>query len=219
MRRRIAFTLMELTLAMVITTIIGLSVAAATMVLSRAYANGENYADCVQNGRIAMQRIRRTVVRAKLVLQADNNNLMVWRQDANGDGQINLSEITQFYVDAAARQLKMRQVVFPSSLSDVMRGVLDAPVPLQTALTSTSFFGNYGGAYTQDSPLAEDVDYLHVTTDEDPPYALFVQLEGRFVGGTQQLTLNNAAALRADRTAYVGSSDDGYVLLDDAQED
>jgi prepilin-type N-terminal cleavage/methylation domain-containing protein len=100
---RRGFTLLELTMAIAITSVIALSVAGVSMGLSRAYANSEGYYQTSQNARSAMMGVQSLLRKAKLVLSVSDDGVVFWAQDVNGDGRINRSEVTTLIYDKESR--------------------------------------------------------------------------------------------------------------------
>ena len=81
------FTLVELVMAISITTIIGLAVAGASMALSTAHAHSESRYGSIETARSAMRRIQSSLRAAALVTYVHSNGhkLGYWAGDENED--------------------------------------------------------------------------------------------------------------------------------------
>lgn len=112
--RRRSFTLPEVILA----ATFGAMVCTAGMMLIQSINNtaattsGLN--DASGSARDAIAVIDMLVEQAALIGYTDGNQLLIWRNDDNQDGQINLSELTLVRYDATAGNLDLMEVHFPA---------------------------------------------------------------------------------------------------------
>ena len=90
---RSGFTLIEVTMAMVVISVIGLTVAGVAMALSTAQDNSQDYYQCIQTGRVSMLRLQDMLRRARLVTEVFDTGLVIWESDTNGNRTIDLSEL------------------------------------------------------------------------------------------------------------------------------
>ena len=152
------FTLLEMTMAMAITAITGLSVAGATVALSRAHQDTEGFYQSLQTARSAMMRIQRSIQGAKLVTACTGTTLVLWANDTNGNGTIDADEVLLLVFDTASRQSPDSQQVFP----DAVKAALNVEVPLSTLTDAATVVAQIvPSTYAQTIVLASDAsDFL-----------------------------------------------------------
>ena len=76
-RRRKAFTLVEMVMAISITAITGLAVAGVTVALSNAHAHSETFYQSLRTGHFVMHRLQNGLRCARLVTATNNNAYFV----------------------------------------------------------------------------------------------------------------------------------------------
>ena len=211
-RGMVAFTLVELLMAVTITAMIGMAVVAVSSALSSAKASTDSMVEAVSSGRYAMRSIAADVRKAALVTAADDDGMVIWTGDDNGDGQINLDELVLIRPDDE-HTVERLQVVFtpaaPASLniSKTLEKVTDVD-NIRKLLIDKKY-----SDYLSRRTLAVDVSNFEVVTDESPPIPQLVLIRLTVGQVPQQITLTNTARLRADATGYV-SFEDGKPVLD-----
>lgn len=212
-RSRIGFTLAELVVALSITSVVGLAVAGVASVLSGAYEHSEDYYQCLQGARVASMRLANTVRTAKLVTACSGEAIVIWAEDTNADGQINVTEVVSVYRDTASLTLLERRTVLPDSLSPLLRQSMDYVVPL-SALTDVAAGTNLAPypVYDQKRVLATDVSLFRPRCDVPPPMSKRVDFALEIRRGDASLSTRGAASLRADKTSYVEQVDGAYAL-------
>lgn len=209
-RKSRAFTLLEMTLAMTITAITGLSVAGATMALCRAHQNTEGFYQSLQTTRSAMLRIQRTIQNSKLVTANTGTTLVLWVDDTNGNRTIDADEVLLLVFDTAAREVRMLRKVFPPAAHDA----LNVDVPLSTLISaSTVLSGMVASAYTQTTVLASDAVDFFASASPAPPMATRVDFRLSVGSGKDLVTLRSSASTRGGLTAKVTVVHGSYVLL------
>ena len=213
MRRRQAFTLIEVVMAVAIMSIIGLSIAGASMALSNAYDNGQEYYECIQTARVTMLRLEEMVRTSLLVTDANMyGSFWLWREDTNGDGRINVSELSWIMWNAQKRELYHNRVEFPDYWSSYMADMHDTVVDVNQATSENIVMFVYGsyGTYLSKTVLADDVTNFNVAASPEAPLAKTVTITMTIMRGGREITLRSAASLRADRTDHVAWVPDGY---------
>jgi len=212
-RRTSAFTIAELLIALAITAVIGLTVAGVAMALSRSYQHSEQYYRYLQSGRVASIRLQGSLRKSRLVTASDASTLVLWAEDYNNDGQINVSEVLFVYYDHGARELIERSTVFPDSMSASVREMLDFTIPL-SALSDPNVATGPPAYESYDSKrlLAAYVEDFQVFCTDAPPFTKLVKFCLKVGGDGQFVTMHGASRLRADRTEYVGEFGGEYVL-------
>jgi prepilin-type N-terminal cleavage/methylation domain-containing protein len=205
------FTLLEMVMAMAITSIIALSIAGVSLVLSRSYAQTQGFYSNLQSGRAAMNSMQSTLRKAKLVTGASSSSLLFWVEAIDGvnPGQINRGEMVLWTYDAAAFQLKQAQIAYPSSAS-AMNTTLSL-ANASTTPTANTFPAT--DVYTQWKVLANDVQAFSVSLDQAAPLTRCVKLKITTGDSAHQVTLESAVRLRVDTTAKVTPNGSGSYDL------
>jgi len=112
-----AFTLVELLLGLAVTAMVAASLAA----LSQAAFYGSDQARDVQRAQsaaaIATIRIRTAVRECRAIGYVGAGGAALWRDDANRDGRINLSEVATLWQDD--RELKYTTIELPRGTYDL----------------------------------------------------------------------------------------------------
>lgn len=213
MRNRLGFTLMELTIAMTITTMIGLSVAGVSMVLGKATEHGENFYQSVQTARNVVMRIQNVIRGAKLVTASSSTSLVLWADDTDGDGQISLSETILLSFDSQSGEIRLCRVVFPGTMPAQTREALDVTKTLTDLASVNTATGLItGNAYNEATVLATDVAALRFSVWPAAPLSRLVRFQLTIGTGDSAVTLRSAAATRAGATGRVQLVDSEYVL-------
>jgi len=213
MKRRVAFTLIEMTMAIAITAVTGLSVAGAAITFSSAQEHSREFYGHIQTARTAMMRVQRMIRSCLLVTSVNGTSMILWASDANEDGQINPSETILLEWDYEIGQVRTLQIAYPAGMSAGTRTAIDMDVPLETFTNDdhakSAVFTN---AYVTTTVLATDVSGFYLTAKPSPPMANLVTVQMTVGRGTQAVTLRSAANTRADWTSYVGIADGNFVL-------
>ncbi len=214
MRKCNGLTLAELVMAMSITSIIGLTVAGASMGLSSAHNQGEDQYDSLATARSAMRQVQRSLQKAQLITTVYGDSRVVyWAGDANGDGQINLSELRLMRYGSWDGEIREYSLVFPEEWSQAVRDSSDLQVSLAWAMYYPNVENSLvGGSYTRTRTIATGVTGFWISTSSNPPMSTFVNVKVA-VGEINTATmLTGAVSMRADLTRFVGISENQYVL-------
>ena len=213
---RRGFTLVELVISVAITAVIGSAVAGLAMVLSTASEHGQDRYLSLQTARIAMRNVQDTIRKAKLVTACNGTMMVLWAEDTNGNGKINLTEVALLGRDSSLEQIRMHRIVFPDHWSEGLKAMLDLQLQLDD-LTSVPDVLSWmqGVQYDEVTVLAGDVRAFGISTSPAPPMTDLVGLT-MTIGPSepQAVTLRSAVHLRADVTGRVGIADDEYVLME-----
>ena len=213
-RRTSGFTLMEVVMAATITTLVGLAVAGASMALSSATSEGEDYYNCMQTGRSAMRQVRNAVQGARLVLAVrdDKREMAYWVGDADGSGTINLTELRIIRHNNDNTVIEYR-VAFPETWDVSMRKAMDVDSTLNAAMSLPAVEDCVvNSSYKAARTIASDVSSLAFSTPSAVPLVRLMRIVMTVSDGGQTLTLRGAAALRAPATSFVTPGDPGFVL-------
>lgn len=210
--RTSGFTLPEVVMAMAIAAMIGLSIVGVSAALSGAYAQSQDFYQCLQTGRSTMARIQAAVRKAKLVTYVSPTRLLLWQDDLNGDGQINLLEISAIAFDAPSRQVRLYTHEFPQSLGDLAVAALNQKISLSTAMSASTVASAMSGPYIKFVILADDVKNFKVSAVTAPPLTQVVQMTLKAAKGKRSIKFRSAVSLRAGKVDYVGASGTSYYL-------
>jgi prepilin-type N-terminal cleavage/methylation domain-containing protein len=200
-----AFTLVELLVGLLITSIILAAVATLAFVFNSANTASGDTAYKQAQLRHATLHISELIRNAKLICAAPGNDLVVWAADENADDQINLNEIV--YIERGTDLDTLRLCRF-SSAGNPQTTIADLA---QSTTKSTAIF-NYNETYI---PLIPECGNVQFGLDRAPPLTGLVAV-------SFDLTENNVArryeistALRAwaghllsDANDIVASDDD-----------
>lgn len=215
-RNGYAFTMVELMIAISITVVIALSAAGASVALSNAYATSESSFDHLQTARSVMMKLQSELNRAKLVTTATNRSIIYWADDTNGNGKINLSELVFLMYHATNRQIIRFQVVFPESMDPLTSGALDVRVSMGNTMNVANISQMIkSNLNCQTTVLADDVSSFYLSVWPACPMTKLVRLGITAGDENQNITIRNAAALRADWTSRVGVDQYGFFLTVD----
>ncbi len=120
------FTLVELLVALVVTSIILAAVATLAFALSTANDITDNTSQTQAHVRYATLRISELIRHCKLICGMSGDDLAVWRADDNGNGQINPQEL--LYIEMGTGRDYVQLLDFPSAgdwritLSSILSG-------------------------------------------------------------------------------------------------
>ena len=208
-------TIAELVLAMAITGVVGLSVSGVFMALSTAQAHSEDHQTYVQTARCTARHVQRILRKAKLIVAADAEGLLVWSEDTNGDGLINISELVGFVYDEQGKVLEQKRVAFPASMSPATRDALDVHMALADLSDLADLDAKAQSTVPQyyvEELLADNVREFTGELDAAAPLTKTVKLRLKIGTEKRVVTVYACATLRADETTRVGTSGGVYVL-------
>ncbi len=208
------FTLAELVVSVAITAVIGSAVAGLAMALSTASEHGRDRYLSLQTARIAMLNVRGIIRKAKLVTACDGTTMVLWAEDANGNGKINRTEVVLVGRDSSLEQIRMHRIVFPDHLPEAAKAALDIELELE-ALTDLNAVLSLleASLYDQITVLAGDVRSFKVSVSPAAPMTELVGLTITVGPAERAVTLRTAVHLPAEVTDRVGIADDEYVLI------
>ncbi len=224
---RSALTSLELTISLVIVSVIGLSAGGVTLVLSESYAETESKYDNTQAGRGALTLMQKYLNESRLVTALDNGTIVLWHRDRNEDGKINLSELVMLTHDTDMGAIKMVRVAFGEDMESGMVAALDYRIELFKATDVdyvTSCFEQ--DSRTHEQIIIENVQEFKAIAEPPCPMARMVRLylvvgeghrnsslNGPGDGGGHHLALQSAAALRVDDTDRIMTDEAGQYSL------
>lgn len=185
---RSGFTLIEVLMAASITAA---ACAAATMLIQtinqNASASSEQHAD-VTTARDALLCIDMLVQEAALVGYWDDSQVLLWRDDDNDDGQINLSELTLIRYDAEDQCLSLRDVPISAGQNPVVR--------LNQFVTTAAVQTVQQHASLRVRPMIGGLSSLQTWCDATGDAAQVVQMTLAVGSGDEAQTLHAVMSLR-----------------------
>lgn len=206
LRREVnGFTLVELLVALMVTSIILAAVATLTYALGAANDTTNDRAEEQAQVRYASIRISELIRHCKLICGTADNDLAVWRADDNGDGKINPKELV--YLEAGASRNYLRLLEFSSTSS--------WPIPLSNILSGTtkpSLITLYNERWTTLVPECNNVEFQ---LDALPPYVRFVSISFDLDENDVAHNYQVSAALRGWAGNLLNEAGDAIISDDD----
>ncbi len=112
-RKRRGLTLVELILAMTITAMACVAIAATMKATANTWEANQQDDQTLTSARIAIRRLKTIVSNAKLFGHRSVNELVLWAGDENGNFQIEYTECVMIRYDPATDQLQLLDIYFP----------------------------------------------------------------------------------------------------------
>ena len=212
MRRRQAFTLLEMTMAFAVIAIAGLAAAGVAAALSNAYGNSKDYYHCIQTNRVGMLRVADDLRGAELVTDTSDTAMLIWCEDTNDNGRINFSELASVYWDSQSQRVCRDRLELPDAWPAEVKAAYDVVIPLWAATTGSWQFWQATSPYRQTTILAENVEDFRVETTPATPLAETVTVQMTVSYQNRSLTTRNAVTLRAGQIDRVVKIESVYVL-------
>jgi len=164
-RRQNGFTLAELLVAMVVTSIVLGAVVTLAYALGAADDAGDDTAQKQAQVRYATLRISELIRNCRLVFGATSDGLGVWRADDNGNKDINAEEVV--YVNKGDEGDHLEFMEFSGSGNPVL------PITNFAATLATLTSPSYNQESTILVPQCSNVQFV---TDSSPPWSKSVSI-------------------------------------------
>jgi len=202
---RRGLTLVELLVALMVTSIVLAAVATLAFAMGSAYETNDDTSQKQAQVRFATLRISELIRHCKLICSAHGDDLAIWRADDNGDGQVNISELV--YIECGASGEHLQLCEFPSSNNSVIS--LDS-----IKVFSTDWWLVYSSDvnYTRLIPQCSSVQFGF---DVAPPQSRFVSISFDLVENGIVHTYQIGAGLRGWAGNLLNQAGDGLVSDDD----
>lgn len=217
LHRTNGLTVVELVVAMAVTSMVALTVTGAFMALNTAVEHSDEHYLHVQTARCVSRLVQAALRKSKLVTAAEQGGLVLWAGDTNEDGKINISEVLVFrYLDVESK-LEQAKVVFPDSMDPDTRAALDvhkALADLDDVAAVREMMATDFPDYYCNEELATHVLSHSVYPDEAAPLTRMLKLRVTIGTARRSITVYPSGALRDDETDRVGLSEGEYVLID-----
>ena len=211
-RKHRAMTLVEVMMALMITSMIGAVTTSVTVALFNAQRTTDAYTENVQTGRMSLAQLQSLIESSHLVTEGDATTMTLWAFDADGRGVINTDELVRLRFDSTQDAIMQVYVSYPSSLSDETRQALNLPLALAEATDWNVASNMMSESRIHDTVIATGISAVTFRYDAVAPLTKLVSIEATFGEGTQAKQFHTAAALRAPATAWV-EIDHGIPLL------
>jgi len=159
-------TLVELLVALVVTSIVLAAVATLAFALGNANEASDDTSQKQAQVRFATLRISELIRHCRLICCAADSDIAIWRADDNDDGQINISEL--LYIEAGSGGEHLQLYEFASSNN--------SPISLGSIKAfSTNWWTVYSSnvSYTRLIPQCSNVQFGF---DGLPPQSRFVSI-------------------------------------------
>lgn len=168
-------TLLELLLALAITAIVGLAMSTAMTATARGMTNAGDMRSALQRANVAYTRLQGYTMRSHALLQNDpKSGFVLWDNDENPGGRVNLSEIRVFWFDPALGELSVERLSLPEGWTQEMKDDYDEELSpgenFMAALKDERGFG-----YTQSEMISDGLAGWAIEFDESDP-----QMASRF---------------------------------------
>lgn len=112
------FTLVELLVALVVTSIVLTAVVTLAFALNTATSSSDDVSLKQAQLRFATLRIQELIRHSKLICSLSNDDMAIWRADDNNDENINIGELV--YIERGSGRDHIQLCEFPSSDSSVI---------------------------------------------------------------------------------------------------
>jgi prepilin-type N-terminal cleavage/methylation domain-containing protein len=202
------FTITELLVGMLITSIVLSAVATFAFALSTASLVSGDTAVKQAQLRQATLRINDLVGACKLLCAAPGNDLAVWRADDNGDGQINVNELVYIERGDACTILRLCQFAStdnpPLTLSDL--AVVTTKPQLQSSCSPT---------YASLIPACKDVEFAFHPIPPPLTYVDCLMMSFQLAENGVDHRYEIVTALRGRAAHLLNKTGDALVARDD----
>jgi len=199
------FTLVELLVALSVSSIVLAAVATLGYAFGRGYESMSDSSGVQARVRYASMRISELIKHSRLVCYADSDGLVLWRADKNGDGKINIGELE--CLDRGEDGTSVRTCSFSSGG--------DAEVKLNAIGSVSMGWWMAYGASANYTVLAANCRGVQFGYDALAPESRFVSVSFELMdnGGYGQYEVSaclrgSASNLLTDGTGVIASDDD-----------
>ena len=203
-RRRSAFTLAELIVALAISAIVAAAVMSMLFATARATETRTDVRHSVIHANQLEARLRHCILSSCAFLGKDTTHLVLWLSDDNDDDVVNLGELGLIEYDAGNTQLRFYEVVWPAGWNQAKIDAANVAYTagenfLQRALNAQ------GAVYFPQRVWSNQVSALTITLDDATPLdAKLATLRLTVASGDIPHPLIVAAGLRTPKSVTGG---------------
>jgi len=194
---RPAFTLVELLVSLAIGAIVLSAAAALAFAVSYAWSKSDDINQVIHQGRTGIMRFADRLRTARAIGFADTAFLIIWREDSNGDGQVNRAELTLFEYDSQARRFSEGQLIFPANVSQSTIDANNTVVSADTFTSAPLVNAVRNNPYYRSGAVADYVQQLTWSLNEPPPATRMVQVRMTQEKDGLSQVLHSGVTLRA----------------------
>lgn len=200
-----AFTLIELLIALMVSSIILTAIVTLSYAMSSAYDCTSDINQKEAHIRYTTMRISNLIKYSRLICKATSGEILIWKSDDNNDNKINISELT--YIETGngtyLRLLKFN----PTSGTDDFYSL--------SFIQNYTFFKQwiifkYPETYTT---LINDCSNMSIATDADPPYTQHVSISFDIKENQQSRKCQISTSLLCQMSSFIDSY--GNVISED----
>jgi len=199
------FTLAELLVALMVTSIVLAAIATLAFALGAAYETSDDTSQKQAQVRFATLRISELIRNCKLICCVNDNDMAIWRADDNDDGQINISELVYIEMGPSGENLQLCEFTSFDN-SSINLGSIRA--------FSTNWWLAYSAnvSYMRLIPKCNNVQFGF---DVLPPWSRFVSISFDLVENDIVHRYQISAGLRGWAGYLLNQAGDGLVSDDD----
>lgn len=162
-------TMLELLLAVVVTSFVGLAISTAMTATARGITGVGSARSALQRAHAAYVRLRAYTDPGLCLLQDDpERGFVVWLDDARATGTVNLSEFRVFWVRPADGVIAVERVSFPPEWPESLVETLDVTVPTASDFFSVIADQRALGNTTEETLVDGIVDIELIYPEADP---------------------------------------------------
>lgn len=201
---RAGFTLTELLIGMLITSIILSAVVTLSYAMSSANDGCNDTSLKQAQLRYATLRISDLIRNCKLIAYANGYDIGIWRSDDNGNGKININELV--YIGCDSDRDCLRIFEFSSMSNPIVNRDMLGPI-------ESEWWSSYGNN-NEYIMLVPQCSNMQITTDLSPPWSksanisFDLQENGQMHNYQITATLRNQAAHLLDESGHIVPGDD-----------
>lgn len=194
-----AFTIVELIVAIMISSIILTAIVTITYAMSSAYDCTSNINEKEAHIRYTTMRISNLIKYSRLICKATSDELVIWRADDNNNNKINLSEIV--YIETGNGNYLRLLEFNPTSSSNPDYSINN----LQNIYLKNWLIYFYPESYTI---LLEQCSNVEISIDKKPPYTQLVNISFDIEENQEKRKYQISTALRCQMSNLIGVSAD-----------
>ncbi len=157
-------TLLELMLALSITTIVAAAIAGMLSAVTAGVGTRRDARSVMVRAGAAQARLAAYIIPCSSLLASDGSSLVVWLEDSRASDTVHATEVRWLSYDAAAGAIDVHLVDFPDTWTQAARDLAD--VQYAAGADFNAVLSSYqGNGWISTLRLVDGLDSLTVTTD------------------------------------------------------
>jgi len=168
--RRRASTLAEVIIALVITGMVGMSVAAILQAASYGTSSRREVRRLTVRRQQVEARLNSNLRNAAAVLASGAGSMVLWTGDANGDTHVNFSELCLIELPGGSSTLSMWATRFPENWNQVQRDAADTAYAVNADFAATAQTAK-SNVYFVETPWTQGASELEIALQPSTPQA------------------------------------------------